>query len=164
MEKVTYINQMEYEHKKGIRRAPYFIPGMDKGRNHGELCEHIAKHYRGIFTEVNPNTSFDKGSDIESEHASVKSSRFGLAENFGNAKNPSEAIKYYFKNVVSTVFIYMIFNEQTQEVIEYRMNKSEFGKFIYYFSSPYVHKNDNKIEIRGRKDSKKMIKWLDAQC
>lgn len=164
MKKVTYTNEMPYEYRPEHRRAPYYIPAINKYRNHGELCEHIAKYYRGIFTEVNPNTSFDKGSDIESEHASVKSSRFGLAENYGGASNRSDAIKYYFKHVASSLFIYVEFDEKTQTVTEYQMNRKEFGRFIYNFiSAPFFHKN-GKIELRGLKTSKKMIKWFEAQC
>ena len=164
MKRISYQNTMNFRHSTVVTRTPYYLPEIDRWRNHGELCEHIAKYHRGIFTEANPNTAFNIGSDIEEEHASVKSSRFGLAENFGDSKTISEAIKYYFNNVASTTFIYIVFDEKTQTVVEYQMNKSEFGKFIHYFSSPYIHKKNNKIEIRGRKDSKKMIKWLEAQC
>lgn len=164
MKRVIYKNTLNYRHNTCIDRTPYYLPEIGRWRNHGELCEHIVKYHRGIMTEANPNTAFNIGSDIESEHASVKSSRFGLADNFGNAKTVSEAIKYYFNNVASSVFIYVVFNEATQIVTEYQMNKREFGKFINLFSSPYIHKKNNKIEIRGRKDSKKMIKWLEAQC
>lgn len=162
MKKIQYINEMQFIHTKKPR-APYYLPAIDKYRNYGELCEHIAKYYRGIFTEVNPNTSFDKGSDIESEHASIKSSRFGLANNFGGAKTRSEAIKYYFKNVASSSFIYVIFNEKTQIVTEYQMNKSEFGRFIYNFISSYYIHSDGKTELRARKTTKKMIKWFESQ-
>lgn len=164
MNKVTYLNTLPYEYHPEHKRAPYYLPMLDKYQNRGQLCEHIAKYYRGIFTEVNPNTSFDKGSDIEEEHASVKSSRFGLAENLGGAASRSEGIKYYFKNVASSLFIYVELDQKTQIVTEYQMNKSEFGRFIYNFiAAPFFH-SDGKIELRGRKTSKKMLKWFEAQC
>lgn len=163
MKKVTYINTLVYKYDS-TNRSHYYIPQINKNRNRGELCESIAKNYRGIFTEVNPNISFDTGSDIEEEHASVKSSRFGLANNYGDSTTISEAIKYYFKKVASSTFIYMHFDEETQEVIEYQMNKREFGGFINACTTCRISKSTGTIEVRGLTNEKKVLEWLDARC
>ena len=162
MKKITYINTLEYVYNKEHSGAPYLIPQIDKYRNHGELCESIAKNYRGIFTESNPNTAYWEGSDIESEHASVKSSHANLSRNYGGATTVSMAFKYYFSHVASDTFVYIELNEKTQEVTEYQMSKREFGRFLHYFT--YITRHSNgKIEIRLKHTSKKMIAWLDAQ-
>jgi hypothetical protein len=162
MKKVTYINTLNYVYDKEHRGAPYLIPQIEKYRNHGELCESIAKAYRGIFTENNPTTAYWEGSDIESEHASVKSSHGNLSRNYGGATTVSGAFKYYFSHTASDTFIYVELNEDTQEVIEYRMDKKEFGRFLHYFT--YITRHSNgQIEIRLKHTSKKMLTWLDAQ-
>jgi len=162
MKKTTYINTLEYVYDEENSGSRYFIPQIGKHRNHGELCESIAKAHRGIFTENNPTTAYWQGSDIESEHASVKSSHANLSRNYGGATTVSTAFEYYFSHVASNTFIYVDFNEKTQEVVEYQMNKSEFGRFLCYFT--YITRHSNgKIEIRLKHTSRKMIAWLDAQ-
>lgn len=162
MKKVTYINTLNYEltNHSGSR---YYIPQIDKNRNHGELCESIAKNYRGLFTAINPCTAYWNGSDIEEEKASVKSSHANLSRNYGGAKTSTEAIKYYFAHVASQNFIYLEFNEETQLVTEYQMSKSEFGRFIAFFTYITNHSNGD-IEIRLKRTSKKMIAWFESQC
>ena len=165
MTKNIYANTLPYEmtNKSG---AKYRLPDKEKGANHGELCESVAKWHLGLYTPNNPNTSYDKGSDIEELKASVKSSHASLGRTFGDAKNTSEAIRYYFKHVHSTLFIWVEFDEVNQIVTEYHMNKKEFGKFIRQFM--YCHMSetskDHKMEIRFPSTSKKLIAWFESQC
>lgn len=162
MKVITYTNTMPFVHTNHAR-SPYLINGSKAYKNRGELCESIVKWHRGIYTEVNPNTSWCNGSDIESEHASVKSSEGGLGRGIGGYNNTaSDKIKEYFKHTASKVFIWVEFDEQTQVVTEYQMNKSEFGKFVHTFTRCHMNSEHTEITVRFRQSSKKMIDWLNS--
>lgn len=162
---ITYTNTLPYTYDPNHTKSHYLIDGSSAYKNRGELCESIAKHHRGIYTEINPNTSWDKGSDIEEEFASIKSSEGGLGRGIGGYDNSaSDKIKTYFKNTHSKVFIWIEFNEETQQVTEYQMNKSEFGRFVYYFTRIHNMSNKKEISVRFRKTSKKMIDFLEAMA
>jgi len=122
------------------RGAKYRLPEKAKGANHGELCESIVKWQLGLYTPNNPTTSYDKGSD-------------------------SEAIRYYFRHVHSTLFIWAHYDEKTRVMTEYHMNKKEFGKFVRTFMYCHMSNSKNhKMEIRFPSTSKKLIAWFEAQC
>ena len=58
----------------------------------------------------------------------------------------------------------MIWNQNTEEVIEYIMTKSEFGAFINEFS--YLHYESNKthdLKINALNTSKRMIAWFEER-
>jgi len=165
MTKVTYINEMEVIYTNHAI-SHYLINGGTTYRNRGEVCESIAKFHRGIFTKNNPNTAWNAGSDIESEHAEVKSSEAGLGRGIGGyANNASDKIKAYFREApVDKKWIWLEWNEKTNEVTEYHMNKSEFGKFIREFTRVHNMSNHKEVCIRFRKSTKKMVKWLERNC
>lgn len=163
MKKVTYINEMPYSFHSEHPISHYRLENGSY-RNHGEICESIVKYHLGLFTVVNKNTSWNNGSDIESFHSSVKSSGGCLGRNFNGLHNPNQQIAYYFKNVPSSNFVWVIWNEQTEEVIEFWMTKKEFGAFVREFT---YYARDSKMKdlaIRFRKDSKKMRAWLEDRC
>jgi hypothetical protein len=161
MKKITYTNTMSYEHNPNRSISAYRIEGNASWCNRGELCESIAKFHRGIFEDHNPNTSYDKGSDIEAEHASVKSPNASLGHSFGGAVKVNDIIKYYFKHVASSKFIYVHFDERTQIVCEYQMNKREFGAFIRKFTRYYHSESKNKDFIRIKTTTKEMLRWFE---
>ena len=165
MTKVTYINEMEIIYTNHAR-SHYLVNGGTTYRNHGEVCESIAKFHRGIFTENNPNTAWNEGSDIESEHAEVKSSEAGLGRGIGGYENTaSDKIKTYFREApADKKWIWVEWNAKTNEVTEYHMNKSEFGKFIREFTRVHNMSNHKEVCIRFKKSSKKMVKWLERNC
>ena len=66
---IRYTNTLPYSYDANHPRSHYLINGQKAYKNRGELCESIAKHHRGIYTDINPNTSWDTGSDIENEFA-----------------------------------------------------------------------------------------------
>lgn len=162
MTKNTYITNLPYKYTNHPR-SHYRIAGSKEYKNHGELMECIAKAHRGLFiSDKNPTTRFDTGSDIEEENASVKSSEASLACLYGETF--TDVVKPYFAKVHSTVFIYVDLNEETDEVVEYVMNKSEFGAFLQKFG--YLHyesDNHDKKKIRIRATSKKMIAWFEER-
>lgn len=147
------------------RGAKYRLPEKAKGANHGELCESIVKWQLGLYTPNNPTTSYDNGSDIEELNASVKSSHASLGRTFGDSKNTSEAIRYYFRHVHSTLFIWAHYDEKTRIMTEYHMDKKEFGRFVRTFMYCHMSNSKNhKMEIRFPSTSKKLIAWFEAQC
>ncbi len=162
MYKRTYINTLPYEYTDNPM-SHYLINGSTHHKNHGELMESIAKYNRGLYTsDKNPNTSFDKGSDIPEIAASVKSSDCSLARiHFDTA---TKCLKYYFKHVPSKIWIWVEFDEKTGIVTEYIMNKSEFGAFAQKFSYLHYESGTRAPKMRFRKTSKKMIAWLEMMC
>lgn len=157
-----YITTLEWVYDKGHAGSHYLINGSAAYKNRGELCESICKHHRGIYTEVNPNTDWETGSDIESKFASVKSSEGGLGRGIGGYNNSAEEkISYYLSNTHSTSFIWVELNETTKEVTEYCMNKTEFALFIQNFTRVHNMSNHKELCIRFKKSSKKMIRFLE---
>lgn len=163
MTKVTYKNTMPYQYDAFHSGSHYLLP-CGKYRNHGEMCEHIAKYQRGLFTDVNPSTTYDTGSDIEQELASVKSGESSLA-NFRLEGNYSvnDFIKTFFANVHSQKFIWVEWDEVTEMVTEYQMNKREFGALVQRFGYPAIASGTHTIKVRFRRSSKKMIAWFEER-
>ena len=153
---VNYINTLNYKYNAEHKGSHYLINGSTTYKNRGELLESIAKHYRGLYTEVNPTTSWESGSDIESENASIKSSEASLGRGVGTLEN-------YFKNVASRTFIWVELNDQTQEVTEYQMTKQEFFNFVNLFTRVHNSSNHKEQIFRFYKTSKKMLKWFEER-
>lgn len=155
MFKYTYTNNMPYVYDPSRKGAKYLIG--DKYKNHGEFLESVAKFHRGLEYLVNPTTSWDTGSDIESLHASVKSSKSSLARVYGNS---FEAIKEsYFANVASSLWIFMV--DIGEEITEYHMNTEEFSNFLDVFGATGIESGSHLMKIRIQAVSKKMIVWLE---
>lgn len=158
MKKYTYINNMPYAFDPTRKGAKYLIG--NKYKNHGEFLESVAKFHRGLDYLVNPTTSWNTGSDIESLHASVKSSQSSLARLYGNS---FEAIKEaYFANVASTCWIFMV--DIGEEITEYHMNAEEFSKFLDVFGATGVESGSHLMKIRIQAFSKKMYNWFEENC
>ena len=161
MKIIRYTTELTWTYDPAHARSHYLIEGSTAYKNRGELCESICKHHRGIYTEINPNTDWQTGSDIESEFASVKSSESGLGRNIGGYDNTAEEkIAYYLAHTHSKVFIWVELNEQTREVSEYQMNKNEFAQFIHLFSRVHNMSNHKEVCVRFKKSSKKMVYLL----
>ena len=160
-----YTTELNWVYDPNHSNSHYIIENCAAYRNRGELCESICKHHRGIYTEINPHTSWCDGSDIESEFASVKSSEGGLGRGIGGYDNSaSDKIKTYFKNTHSKTFIWVELNEKTKEVVEYQMNRSEFGKFVQKFTRVHRASNKKEVTVRFRATSKKMIAFLEGMA
>lgn len=164
MTKLMYINEMPYIYDANHPQSHYLLNGSTKYKNRGETIESIAKYHRGIFTEINPATKWDSGSDIPSEHLEVKSSEGNLGRGI-EGTTTSAKIKNYFKNVEKEKrWAYIEWNEETQVVTEYHMNKAEFGEFVRLFTRTHNMSNHKELCIRLRPTSKKMIKWFEEKC
>ena len=157
MTRIEYTNTMAYEFHPERNGAKYKIG--EKFKNGGEFLESIAKHHRGLEYLVNPATSYDKGSDIESEHASVKSGKASLAR--VHAETFDEILEIYFANVASTKWIYMIKIDEI--VTEYHMNRNEFEAFVRMFGRLGVESGKHEKKIKFLATSSKTIAWLEAR-
>jgi hypothetical protein len=158
MTKLEYINTMPYEYYPERNGAKYKIG--DKFKNHGEFCESIAKHHRGLEYLVNPSTTYDKGSDIEREKASVKSGGATLACLYGESLD--EIIKTYFAKTASTKWIYVVIIDEL--VTEYHMDAKEFEEFIRAFCRLDRESGKTEKKVRFRNTSAKTIKWLEERA
>lgn len=158
MKKFTYTNYMPFSYDPSRKGAKYLIG--DKYKNHGEFLESIAKFHRGLDYLVNPTTSWDTGSDIESIHASVKSSKSSLARLYGNSFE--EIKKSYFANVASTCWIFMV--DIGDEITEYHMDATEFSEFLDAFGATGIESGSHLMKIRIQAVSKKMLVWLEERC
>lgn len=155
MKRVTYTNTLPYVND-GHRGAPYLLDGAHKNR--GELCESITKWVRGLYTPVNPSTSFDQGSDIPELRASVKSSHCSLASKlFGNTLG--EMVADFIARSHSDSFVWVEWDEGTEQVTEYWMDRKDFSRFCSKF---VVNDSSSSIRPRCMKSSSKMRAWLEA--
>lgn len=161
MFKIEYKISIPFIYDASHKGAPYSLDGGLTHKNGGEFCESNAKFQRGLDYKVNPATTFDKGSDIESLNASVKSSGASLACLYGTDKE--EIIDEYFSRVHSTLWIYMI-NIDNESMIEYHMNADEFRTFLNEWSGLAKESGGkNLYKVRIKKTSGKMIKWLEEK-
>lgn len=100
---------------------------------------------------------FDQGSDIPEYRLSVKSYHFTLANNL-SGETYEEMKADFFARCHSTHFAYV-----TRSQLVYIMNREQFAEFLDLFheldrsSAP----NGNKVVIRGKREPKAMIQWLD---
>lgn len=156
MKRIQYKNTMPYitTDRKG---AKYLVGETYK--NNGELLELIEIFNYGFDTPKR-NLAFDKGSDIQELNASVKSSGASLACLYGETKE--QIITEYFKRVVSTMWVWLEFNQETQIVTEYRMNKTEFKIFLEMFSVLATESGTHKNKVRFKRTNKKMLEWLES--
>ena len=160
MKKYEYTNTMPYIYDSERAGAKYSMDGGESFKNHGEFLESAAKFHRGLEHLVNPATSYDTGSDIESMSASVKSSNASLACLYGNSFE--QIVNEYFKNVHSTLWIFMI--DIDEQIIEYHMNAAEFKKFLEAWAGTAVESGSHLTKVRIKKVSGKMVRWLEENC
>lgn len=147
---------MPFTYDPNHRGAHYLIG--DKYKNHGEWLESVAKYHRGLDYLVNPATSYNTGSDIESLSASVKSAGCTLACIYGPTY---EAIKEtYFTNVHSSLWIYM--QDFGEEIVEWHMDRTEFEAFLDEFHE-MARKSGSKLQKVRTKKNLKVIKWLEER-
>lgn len=167
MIKNSYVNEMPFE-LTGIPRTQYHIIGAKGNCNHGNLLESMVKYHRGLEYLTNPNTDGMEGYDIPEERIEVKSSEGGLGRRIGEYNfSVSQQISFYFKHAErGKRWMYVIYNEKTNVVTEYIMNKSEFGGFLHVALRDKQHKQSNgkSINVRFKKTNKEQIAWLESRC
>ena len=105
---------------------------------------------------------FDMDSDIPEFSISVKSSRFTLASASAlSATTFDGQLNEFSERVHSEKFAYV-----AKDNMVYIMNKVEFLDFCHEFCAweQESKKNGGAYKVRCRKESKRMIKWLQARA
>ena len=111
--------------------------------NAGEWCEAQYKYVLGLEAVKDANTAFDAGSDIETLHRSVKSSKATLT---------SEVLG----RDMDTSWAWIVPMDGT--LTAYVMDANEFEQFTREWAS-YT----NEGRIRYKATSGKMIKWFEER-
>ena len=150
------------EGKKGALKMIKYTVEKIEHKNAGIAREWaFGRHYM-IERTTHDNVAYNKGSDFEigTNYYSVKASGASLmAGNLCNGIEDFDGIwNLYETNVHSNIFVYM-----TNDFVVYEMNIAEFKKFVYAFAhiERESEKNGGAMKIRLRKESGKMLKWLD---
>lgn len=153
---------MEHEFHEHRAGSKYLIG--DAFKNHGEFAESVCKHRRGLDYFVNPTTDFMTGSDIESEHMSIKSDKSSLARCYGATKD--EVLEKFFTHCASQFFCWAW--DKDGYMTEFIMDKTEFYEFCVEFGRLGVESsakaNAEGYKVRFGTTTKKMVAWFEARA
>lgn len=131
---------------------------VSQAKNSGDRAEQDLRHMLTGKMLKHDATPFDKGSDIEEFHMSVKSARATLVSaGLMQATTFEGQVDEYFQRVASTAFAYV-----TKSNVAYIMNAHEFRAFIETFGSfqRESEKNGGGYKIRFKSESKALLNWL----
>ena len=134
-------------------------------KNAGIAREWTLCAYYGVTRTTHDHVAYDKDSDVNcgDKHMSVKASAFSLMSgNLCEGRTTFDGIwELYASKVHSNTFVY-----GTQDGIAYEMNLDEFKQFVYTFCSldRESKKNGGKVKIKCRKESQKMLNWLEERA
>lgn len=159
MKHTTYEIPFAYKYEAERKGSKYQIKGSDTYCNYGEFKESICKAHRLLDYLHNPTTRFDEGSDIESERASVKSSKASLACLYGTDLN--EILNEYFSKVASTKWIWVEIIDE--KVHEFEMNKTEFREFCEIFGRVSKESGCDRQKVKFLAFSSKMWTWFESK-
>lgn len=159
MRKATYTTTTAIKYDSAHKGAPYTVDGIHYFNN-GNKLEAVVNEWCGHgFNFDTKGVSFDKGSDIEELHASVKSSGASLACLYGETKEA--IITEYFQRTASRLWIYVV--EIDGEFWIYQMNQAEFAEMLDKFATTTKESGNHKLKVRFNKTSGKMIKWFEEK-
>lgn len=139
-----------------------YIPHDNK--NFGIAAEHGLCEVFGIVRTAHDNSSYCGNSDICVSHMaiSVKASAFTLmsASLCGGCEDFDGIWAIYEANTHSNTFAYC-----AKTGVAYMMDIAEFKQFVYAFCTLAREsaKNGGGMKIRCRKESQKMLRWLDMR-
>lgn len=136
------------------KSAHYSLDGQHY-MNGGEFAEVLDKMVRGFEATKDANTPFDKGSDIEETHTSIKSNGCGLTDR-KLADNREDFLAKYFDLTASTNVDYVIILDE--EINIYNMDMNEFKDFCNEFAR--WDKYSMKVRI---KTTATMVRWLEEK-
>lgn len=126
-------------------------------RNNGQRHQqNLDYQLTGKFRKAD-RVPFDKGSDIPEYRLSVKSYHFTLASDL-KGETYEEMKADFFSRCHSERFAYV-----TRSQLVYIMNREQFAQFLDLFHEldRSSAANGNKVVIRGKREPKAMLKWLD---
>lgn len=133
--------------------------------NAGIAREWSLCRYFGIERQAHDSNAYDKDSDVVAQgmNISVKASAFTLMSgSLCEGIEDFEGIwNLYADRVHSDHFAYM-----TADFTCYMMNLQEFGEFVHQFArlERESEKNGGAMKIRCRKESGKMLNWLEERA
>ncbi len=134
-------------------------------RNAGDAREWAMCAAFGIERRKHDAAPYDKASDVSAAgmNISIKASGFSLmAGNLCDGRDTFDGIwELFAERTHSDTFAYV-----TNDWTAYMMDLSEFGEFVHKFG--YIEresqKNGGAAKIRCRKESKKMLAWLEDRA
>ena len=133
-------------------------------KTEGDNREWALARYMGINRTVHDTKAYDKASDVEvgALKISVKASGFSLMSGSlcKGLTTFDEIWNLFESNVHSNTFAYV-----TADYTCYLMNLATFKKFVYQFCSldRESKSNGGAIKIKCRRETKKMLAWLEAE-
>ena len=134
-------------------------------KNEGDAREWSVCAFMNAPRAIHDSKAYDKDSDCNAGnlHISVKSSAFTLMSgNLCEGLEDFDSIwNLYAERVHSNAFAYV-----TADYTMYLMTLDEFKKFVYAFGrlERESEKNGGALKIRCRKESGKMLRWLEEQA
>lgn len=135
-------------------------------RNAGIAREWALCRYYKVERTAHDAGAYDKGSDLDTadgKHISIKASAFTLMSgSLCEGRDTFDGIwNLYAERVHSDTFAYI-----TAEFTVYEMNLEEFKSFVYEFCGleKESEKNGGALKIRCRKESGKMLRWLEDRA
>lgn len=150
--------------KEATTMKAFTIDHIDH-KNAGIAREWALCHHYGIERTSHDHVAYDKGSDIEIDdmHISVKSSAFTLMSGrLCEGRDTMEGIwNLYAEHTHSNAFAYV-----SVAFKAYIMNIDEFKLFVFTFCAleRESSKNGGALKIKCRKESGKMLRWLEEHA
>lgn len=142
-----------------------YIINQIENKNAGDAREWALCEYYNVERATHDALPYDKGSDLnttDGKHISIKSSGFTLMSGSlcEGLTDFDKIWNLYEHRTHSNTFAYI-----TSDFTVYEMDMVEFKTFVYNFCGleKESEKNGGVTKIRCRKESKKMIKWLNSQ-
>ena len=133
-------------------------------KNEGDAREWSVCAYMGVERSMHDSKAYDKDSDCTcgDMRISVKASAFTLmAGSLCEGLTDFDSIwNLYERKTHSNTFAYV-----TKDFVLYMMTLAEFKQFVYKFCKLEAEsaKNGGALKIRCRKESGKMVAWLQSQ-
>lgn len=143
----------------------YKIEKAEKVANAGIAREWSLCRYYGITRTSHDAQRYDVASDIDAgeKQISVKASGFTLMSGaLCDGRDTFNGIwALYASRVHSNTFAYV-----TEDFTVYEMSLDEFAEFVHEFGrlEKESAKNGGALKIRCKKESKKMVGWLEARA
>ena len=134
-------------------------------KNEGDAREWSVASFMGVERTKHDSKAYDRDSDVNAGglHISVKSSAFSLMSGaLCEGLSDFDSIwNLYASKTHSNSFAYV-----TAEYVMYLMNLDEFKQFVYAFCKleRESEKNGGALKIRCRKESAKMVRWLEEKA
>ena len=153
MRKAIFNINLNYTYDANRKGAKYTLDN-EHYMNSGEFAEVALKNAFGYEAVKDANTAFDEGSDIEQLQMSVKSSKATLTSVI-LGKDLKSSLDTYFARTASNQWAWVILIENTLTV--YIMNESEFKEFTLN----WAYYQTDRMTVRYKSTSGKMIKWLE---